>query len=294
MKKVIVIVGPTAVGKSSLSLYLAKKLNSPIISGDSVQIYKKLNIGSGKVGQDVLKEIKHYLIDIKDYEEDYSVSDFQKEVRSLLDKIDIPLIVGGTGLYIKAALSNYDFSNKKRSIDFEKQYENLSNEELYQVLLQLDPLQANIIHPNNRKRVLRAIECANDDHKISSNQDKDNYLYDAYVIFLDMERKQLYEKIDKRVDMMFEEGLLDEVKSLYTKYGYLKRAIGYQEFEDYFKGLISLDEVKAKIKLNSHHLAKRQYTWFKHQMQAHFYNVLEPNYQEKIYQDVLTFLKSGD
>jgi len=293
MKKVIVIVGPTAVGKSHIGIELAKLLHTDIISGDSVQVFKGLDIGSGKVTEEEMDGVKHYLLDILEPNQEYSVADFQKESRKLYDKISLPLVVGGTGLYIKASLTDYDFSAPKRDFNNSEKYQDLSNEELYKILLEKDKEQANIIHPNNRKRVLRAIENATNDNLMSEKNGKDTYLYDPYIIYLNLDREVLYERINKRVDMMFDLGLEKEVKDLYDN-GIMPHAIGYQEFIPYFLGSSSLDDVKEEIKKNSRHLAKRQMTWFNNQMQSHFYLVNLSNIKETvniIYKDVLEFLE---
>ena len=293
MKKVIVIIGPTASGKTKIGVELAKRLNTEVISGDSVQVYKKLNIGSAKVTSKEMEGVKHHLIDILELDEDYSVCEFQKQARLLIDELSIPLIVGGTGLYIKAALSNYEFDAPKRDKAFELSYKEVSNEEIYKELLKLDPKACEVIHPNNRHRALRALYAAKNNQPLSSKNKKDEMLYEAYIIYLDMPRDLLYERINKRVDMMFEEGLEAEVRNIYRDHT-LPHAIGYQEFLPYFNGEISLEEVKEDIKKNSRHLAKRQITWFKNQMDTHFYEVDLTNIENtinKIYADVLVFLK---
>ena len=293
MKKVIVIIGPTASGKTKIGVELAKRLNTEVISGDSVQVYKKLNIGSAKVTSKEMEGVKHHLIDILELDEDYSVCEFQKQARLLIDELSIPLVVGGTGLYIKAALSNYEFDATKRDKAFELSYKEVSNEEIYKELLKLDHEACEVIHPNNRHRALRALYAAKNNQPLSSKNKKDEMLYEAYIIYLDMPRDLLYERINKRVDMMFEEGLEAEVRNIYRDH-MLPHAIGYQEFLPYFNGEISLEEVKEDIKKNSRHLAKRQITWFKNQMDTHFYEVDLTNIENtinKIYADVLVFLK---
>lgn len=292
MKKVIVVLGPTAVGKTKIGIELAKRLNTEVISGDSVQVYRKLDIGSAKATLEEMDGVKHHLIDILDPTEDYSVCDFQKQARQLIDEMDIPLIVGGTGLYIKAAISNYEFDAPKRDFLFEEKYENYSNQELYSLLMEKDPKTCEIVHPNNRNRVLRALYAVMNNDPLSSKNKKDELLYEPYIIYLNVERNVLYERINKRVDMMINMGLEQEVKTLYEQ-GIYPNAIGYQEWIDYFKNGVSLDSVIEEIKKNSRHLAKRQITWFKHQMDTHFYNVNLDNIDQtidEIYKDVLLFL----
>ena len=292
MKKVVIVLGPTAVGKTKIGIELAKRLNTQIISGDSVQVYKGLDIGSAKVKEEETNGIVHHLIDVLEPTQTYSVCDFQKEARRLMDELEIPLIVGGTGLYINAAISNYEFDAPKRDFDFENTYNDYTNEEVYNMLVEKDPLTASSLHPNNRKRVLRALYAANVNEPLSVKNKKNELLYDAYIIYLNVERKLLYERIDKRVLQMIDEGLEKEVKDLYQQ-GITPHAIGYQEWLPYFKGEISLEEVISEIQKNSRHLAKRQITWFKNQMTTHFYEVNLNDINETIeliYKDLLVFL----
>ena len=292
MKKVIIVLGPTAVGKTKIGIELAKRLNTEIISGDSVQVYKGLDIGSAKVTASEACGIKHHLIDILDPALTYSVCDFQKASRELIEKIDIPLIVGGTGLYINAAISNYEFDAPKRDFSFEEEYDNLSNEEIYRLLEEKDPNAALNIHPNNRKRVLRALYAATVEAPLSTRNKKNELLYDAYIIYLNVERELLYSRINSRVIQMIDEGLEEEVRGLYEK-GIKPHAIGYQEWLPYFEGKASRDEVISEIQKNSRHLAKRQMTWFKNQMNTNFYEVNLDDVNETIeiiYRDVLSFL----
>lgn len=283
MKKVIVLVGPTAVGKTALSIKIAKKYNLDIISGDSVQVFKELNIGSAKITKDEMDGVKHHLIDILEPGDYYSVADFQKNVRELIEKNELSFVVGGTGLYVKAALYDYDFSKKKRDFSLEGKYKDLSNEELYDVLKEIDIKACETIHMNNRKRVLRAIELNGNKSKATN---KDVPLYDALIICLTLDRDVLYERINKRVDIMIENGLLEEVKSLYDR-NIRPHAIGYTELINYFDGLISLDEAIELIKKNSRHYAKRQMTWFKNQMNAKFF---KPDEEEKIFKEIEEFI----
>ncbi|MDE7384817.1 MAG: tRNA (adenosine(37)-N6)-dimethylallyltransferase MiaA [Anaeroplasmataceae bacterium] len=284
--KVIVVVGPTAVGKTKLSIRLAKRYGIEIISGDSIAVYKELNIGSAKPTQEEMDGVVHHLIDILDPKEDFSVADFQKHARSILDERPLALICGGTGLYIQATLFNYEFQAKKRDTRLQERYENYSNEELYALLKKLDEnLDETKIHPNNRKRVLRALEVYEDlGTSIHSFNHQNEALYDYFIAYLDMERELLYERIHQRVDQMLEEGLLAEVKALALKNIYPK-GIGYREWVPYFEGKISYDEAVEEIKKNTRHLAKRQATWFKNQMHSHFYKI-ELDRLEEVYQSI--------
>ena len=293
MKKVIIVLGPTAVGKTKTGIELAKRFNTEIISGDSVQVYKGLDIGSAKVTEEEASGIKHHLIDILEPNETYSVCDFQKASRELIEKLDVPIIVGGTGLYIKAAISNYEFDAPKRDFDFEEQYRDFSNEELYKLLIEKDPKMCEVIHPNNRKRVLRALYASFMNEPLSEKQGKDELVYEPYIVYLNVERELLYKRINERVLKMIEDGLEREVKDLYDK-GITPHAIGYQEWIPYFMGDVTLETVIDEIQKNSRHLAKRQMTWFRHQMDTHFYEVNLNNIGEtidKIYEDILVFLK---
>lgn len=274
MNKVIVVVGPTAVGKTKISIELAKKYNCEIISGDSVAVYKELNIGSAKPTISEMQGIKHHLIDVLEPTEKYSVADFQAEARKIMDKNQLSLICGGTGLYVQGALFNYEFEASRRDLDFGKKYEHLSNDELYAILLKNDPnIDKEKLHPNNRKRVLRALEVLEENGKsIHSYNKRNEALYDYFIVYLSMPRELLYERINKRVDIMMNDCLLKEVKDLYDK-GIYPHAIGYQEFIPYFEGAVSLETAIEEVKKNTRHLAKRQETWFKNQMTSHFYNV---------------------
>lgn len=271
MKDIIVIVGPTGVGKTKLSIELAKKLNAEIINGDSVAIYKKLNIGSAKPTLKEQEGIPHHLIDIKDPKEAYSVYDYQQDVRKLIQDISNRnkrvIIVGGTGLYIKAALYDYQFTKGTTYCDFNS----LTNEEIYNKLLKYTD---NIdVHINNRKRLIRLLNKYKNNEIISNN--KDRQLYNLKVIGLTTSRENLYNRINKRVDKMLEEGLLEEIISLKDDYHnsrVLNTGIGYKEFYDYLFKNESLDNVVEKIKLDSRHYAKRQYTFFNHQFPTKWFD----------------------
>jgi tRNA dimethylallyltransferase len=264
---IVVIAGPTGVGKTKLSIALAHKYNAIVVNADSMQVYKDLNIGTAKVTEEEKEGIPHYLFDILKPSQMYTVYDYQKDLRKILDenKDKNIIIVGGTGLYIKAGLYNYEF---KEETSFNN-YDNLTNEELQREVKEKYP---NIdIHLNNRQRLIRAL---NKEDNYSSKGDE--LLYPAIFIGLTTDRKNLYERINSRVDKMFDDGLLEEVKSLYDK-GIRSKAvltgIGYKELYDYFDNKISLDEAKILIKQRSRHYAKRQYTWFNNQMNIKWFDV---------------------
>lgn len=281
MKDIIVIVGPTGVGKTKLSIELAKKLDAEIINGDSVAIYKYLNIGSAKPTVEERENISHHLIDIKDPTEEYSVFDYQQDVRKIIEQLDKKnkriIIVGGTGLYIKAALYNYEFKSGTTN----NEYSEMTNEEIYNKLLTYNN---NIdVHVNNRKRLVRLLN-KYENNEIISNK-KDELLYPIKVIGLTTNREYLYQRINNRVDQMINNGLLDEINSLknyYQKSKILNTGIGYKEFYDYLFKDKDLNEVIEDIKQDSRRYAKRQYTFFKHQFNTTWFDVDFNNFDNTI------------
>ena len=267
MHKIIVITGPTAVGKTKLSIELAKKYDGEIINADAVQVYKGLDIGSAKVTEEEKEGIPHHLLDFKEVTEEYTIYHYQKDCREKIKDIQsrnkTPILVGGTGLYIKAALYDYKLSEEKST----NTYDNLTNEELYEELKKLD--KDIIIDKDNRRRLIRAINYYKENNE-SINKNKTNkLLYNVIFIGLTTDRQVLYDKINKRVDEMISQGLLEEVKSFYDK-GIkskpLLNAIGYRELYNYLDGNCTKEEAIEKIKQNSRHYAKRQYTFFNHQL----------------------------
>ena len=283
MKDIIVIVGPTGVGKTKLSIELAKQLDAEIINGDSVAIYKELNIGSAKPTIEEREGIPHHLIDIRNVLEEYSVFDYQKDVRNKIDEITSRnkriIIVGGTGLYIKAALYDYKFTEGTTY----KTYDDLSNEELLLKLKEYD--LSSYPEVGNRKRLVRLLNKLENNEPITNNKDK--VLYPIKVIGLTTDRDTLYKRINLRVDKMIENGLLEEIESLKDKYNHsriLNSGIGYKEFYDYLFHNKSLEEVLEEIKRDSRRFAKRQYTFFNHQFNTNWYDVNFNNFQETINQ----------
>jgi tRNA dimethylallyltransferase len=272
MKKVLAIVGPTAVGKTKLSVELAKKLNAEVINGDSVQVYKELNIGSAKITDEEMEGVKHHLLDILNPGEDFSVADFQAVVREKIDEITckgvLPILAGGTGLYVQAVIYDFTFEDQGRDQSFNLQYEDYTNEEVHQELVKVDPKSALDIHPNNRRRVLRALEIFHNAKESKSEmleKQKHEKLYDALIIGLDLDRELLYDRINKRVDIMIEQGLLEEVKKLYDR-GIKVNVISYKEFYDYFEGKKSLEAAIEEVKKDTRNLAKRQLTYFRNKL----------------------------
>ena len=289
MQDIIVIVGPTGVGKTKLSIELAKKTDAEIINGDSVAIYKNLDIGSAKPTVEERENIPHHLIDIKNVEEDYSVFDYQKDVRKLIDDITSRnkrvIIVGGTGLYIKAALYDYDFDEGTTY----NEYNDLSNE---QILNKLKEYTDDIdIHINNRKRLIRLLNKYENNETITHNKDK--LLYPTKVIGLTTDRNYLYERINNRVDKMINNGLLEEIKSLkpyYLTSRVLNTGIGYKEFYSHLYENKSLEETINEIKQDSRRYAKRQYTFFKHQFNTKWFDVDFNNFNNTI-EEVYNYIK---
>lgn len=291
MNKVIVILGPTGVGKTKMSIELAKKLNGEIINADSTQVYRNLNIATAKIKEEEKEGIVHHLFDIKDIEENYSIYDYQKDARKCIDDIvkrgKTPILVGGTGLYIKSALYDYDFSLEEKQRD----YTHLSLEELYQKVIEIDP--HNQIHPNNRKRLERFLSCYEETGKKIGNFEKPMLLYDALFIGLTMDRTLLYERINHRVDRMVEEGLLQEAKKIFdlnVRSKAVMTPIGYKELFPYFEGKEELKICLEKIKQNSRRYAKRQYTFFHHQLPVFWFDVHLRNFNqtiEKVYNYII-------
>ena len=283
---IIVITGPTGVGKTKMSIELAKVYDAEIINGDAIQVYRGLDIGSAKVTEEEKENIVHHLFDIKDVCEEYSIYDYQKDARVLIDEIQRRgkniIIVGGTGLYIKSALYDYTLNDNDAN---DNQYEGITTEDLYQELIKLDK---NIdIDRFNRRRVVRALNYYKTNHKsIRENNNGNKLLYDAIFIGLTMDnREKLYERINDRVDKMISNGLVDEVKSFYDKNIKTKpllSGIGYKELYLYFDGVISYEEAINLIKRNSRRYAKRQYTFFNHQFNIKWFNVNIDNFNETI------------
>lgn len=281
---ILAILGPTGVGKTKMSIELAKKYNAIIINCDAMQVYKDLNIGTAKVTEEEKEGIKHYLFDIRNVNEDYSVFDYQKDTRRIIEenKDKNIIFVGGTGLYLKSALYDYRF---EEDTEEKNQYEDLSNEELYKLVLKKDPNTQ--IHKNNRVRLVRFL------NKKDTTSVEPKPLYDHKIIGLTTDRDILYERINKRVDIMVENGLLNEVKTFYDK-GIktkpLMGGIGYKELYEYFDNKVTLEEALDKIKQNSRHYAKKQYTFFNNQLDMNWFNVDFNNFQNTI-DEVINFIE---
>ena len=280
MKKVLVIVGPTGVGKSSFAIECAKKFNGEIISGDSIQVYKGLDIGSAKIKKTEANKIVHHLIDIKEPNETYSVKEFQElarlKINEVLSRNKLPIICGGTGLYIKALIYDYKFNDEETKDD---QFENMSNEEIYNEIKKVDPDSLNKIHINNRKRLVRALNIIKKNHtSITEIKNKQEHIpiYNAKLIGLTRNKDLLVDLVDKRIDQMIKDGLLEEITGLLNAGvsfdNQSMQAIGYKEFKDYFNKTKSKEQCIEDIKTHTHQFIKRQYTWFNNQMNVEWYD----------------------
>ena len=283
---IIAVVGPTGVGKTKMSIELAKKYNAIVVNSDAMQVYKGLDIGTAKVTEEEKEGIPHYLFDICDVKDNYTVYDYQKDLRGIIERNQDKniVIVGGTGLYLKAGLYDYRFTEEETCESFD----HLTNDELYDLAIKKDPNMD--IHKNNRKRLVRFL------NKETNEVVEPKLLYNAIFIGLTTDREILYEKINNRVDVMVSNGLLNEVESFYKK-GINSKAIntgiGYKELYEYFKGNSTLGEALDLIKQKSRKYAKRQYTWFNNQMEINWFNVNYENFRETI-EEVIDFIDKYD
>jgi len=306
--KLVVLTGPTAVGKTSLSIALAKAINGEIISADSMQVYKHMDIGSAKIKPEEMDGVKHYLVDVFDPTEDFNVFLFQKYAKEAIKEINakgkIPILVGGTGFYIQSIVYDIDFSDQEQDTSYREELESIAKNEgpdkLHKMLAEIDPESANSIHANNVKRVIRALEYYKltgekiSEHNETEKQKKSPYDFSYFV--LNDERDNLYKRIDKRVDLMVEEGLLDEVKRLkemgLTKDTVSMQGLGYKEILSYLDGEITLDEAIEIIKRDTRRFAKRQLTWFRREKDVIWVNKDEFEYDEnKILQFMISQIK---
>lgn len=308
MEKVIVIVGPTAVGKTALGVELAQLFSGEVISGDSMQVYRGLDIGTAKVTDAEKESVPHHLIDVRDVDEPYTASDFQQMGRVKINEITarehIPIVVGGTGLYIESLLYNMSHGEADPDPDFRTEMEALAEKEsrqfVWEKLKAIDPEAADNIHPNNLVRTIRALEVHHvtgqkfSDYKKQQNERQP--LYDTFIIGLNTDRELLYNRINQRVDLMIEDGLIDEARWLdcaVSRDAQSVRGIGYKELFAYFDGEIELQEATSDIKQASRHYAKRQLTWFRNKTAVDLWvNLVEyPEELEQIKQAVRMFLK---
>lgn len=292
---IIVVTGPTGVGKTKLSISLAKKYNAEVINGDAIQVYKGLDIGSAKVTKEEMDGVVHHLFDIREVWEEYSIYDYQKDCRWLIEDISNRgkniVIVGGTGLYIKSAL--YDYSLEENDLSINNNYDDVGTEELYNRLKELD--KEIDIDRFNRRRIIRALNYYLTYNKsISSNKNGNKLLYDAVFVGLTTDRDILYDRINKRVDLMIDDGLIDEVKHFYDnnmRYKPLLSGIGYKELYDYFDNKTTIEDAIDLIKRNSRRYAKRQYTFFNNQFNIKWFNVNFNDFSNTI-NDVCNYIDS--
>lgn len=290
MKKIVVIVGPTASGKTKLAINLAKKIPFSLINGDSVQIYKGLDIGSDKIGEDIRKDYPHYLLDEITLDNDYTVFDYQRDVRKYLDQFDYPLLVGGSGFYIKAAINDYHFVNETQD---NKKVDKLLKKGLLKCkkyLLKKDPA-INIDFTNERK-VRRAIIQVMNNTLPSKNHDEDIPLYDSLIIYLDMPRDILREKVVLRINNQLANGFEEEVRSLIKYENKIKDILGYREMLEYIKSNINLEQYKELVTNKTMQLAKRQKTWFKNKMNVISFDALDNNLEDKVLIKIKEFLNA--
>ena len=290
--KLIVVVGPTAVGKTALGIELAQQFNGEIISGDSQQVYRHLNIGTAKATPEEQAAVPHHLIDVRDVDANYSVYDFVAEASQAIMEIasrgKVPIIVGGTGLYLQSVLEGYHLGgevDQEKLLAYRKDLEQLSDEVLFEKIADLGKKIPEI----NRRRAIRALELA----KFGQNLENKETNYEALLIGLNDDRQVLYDRINHRVDLMLEKGILDEAKWLYDNHRNVQaaRAIGYKELFPYFTGDASLEDCVEKLKQNTRRFAKRQLTWFRNRMAVNFYTVSEVDFKETVIQEVNKFLK---
>lgn len=295
-EKLVVIVGPTAVGKTKMGIELAKRFNGEIISGDSMQIYKEMDIGTAKVKIEEMDGIPHHLLDIKEPTEPFSVAEFKDLVQPLIKSLNaqgkLPFIVGGTGLYINSVIQNFNFADTSTDLQFREKMEKFVEEhgvdQLHQQLKDVDPVSYTSIHPNNYRRVIRALEVLKLTGKTLSEYQQTQVKespYDYVFIGLTMDRDVLYERINDRVDLMIEHGLIEEAQRLYdhrVRECQSVQAIGYKEIYEYIEGRVSREEAIEILKRNSRRYAKRQYTWFRNKADVHWFDMTNANFNKKI------------
>ena len=308
-KPLIVIGGPTACGKTGFSIKLAKEIGGEIISADSMQVYRYMDIGTAKVTPEEADGIPHYLIDEFDPDEEYNVMLFQQKAKAYMEQIwaegKVPILVGGTGFYINALLYDNDFTETENDTTYREECYKLAQEQgpevLFERLKAVDPEYAEIMHANNVKRVTRALEyhylTGQKFSEHNAEQKEKETPYDAAVIILNMDREKLYERIELRIDIMMEQGLLEEVKSLLDK-GYTPdlvsmQGIGYKEFIPYFNGECSLEEAVIQLKTNTRRFAKRQLTWFRRQIDGLWVDLTTAS-GEDVMRNVMDYLKQKE
>ena len=306
MKQIIVIAGPTAVGKTKYAIEAACAFNGEIVSCDSMQLYKYMNIGSAKPTLEELSKAKHHLVDIIDPYEAFSLAEYQKLAKNAISEIfkkdKTPIIAGGTGLYLNSILYNMDFSNTPQDLSFrqalEEEADIFGSEYIYKKLEKRDPDAAGRIHPNNVKKIIRALEAVEFGNKIQDFKNCTEYCkdYERIFICLTRNREELYDRINKRVDLLVEAGLFQEVENLLerglTEEDISMKGIGYKEIIAYFEGKYDKEHAVELIKKNTRHLAKRQITWFKRYEDVHWINISDYQNDESAIEEMLTWLKN--
>lgn len=298
MKKVLVVAGPTASGKTAFSIAMAHALHGEIISGDSIQVYRGCDIGSGKVTSEEMDGIHHDLIDILSPRDRYTSADFQQMARSLIDGSDtLKIICGGTGMYLKACLYDYSFEEESGP-STDPKWEAYSDEDLYAMLQKVDPKQCEKIHPHNRRRIMRSLTIYERSGRPQSeivSEQKHEMIYDAFIAGCTMDRDVLYDRINRRVEKMFADGLEEEVKKLLasgvTFSDACMQGIGYQEWKPYIEGNCTKEDVMSEIQKNSRQFAKRQYTWLNHQMPVHWFNSLDAEDTKRIQKEITEWVQ---
>ena len=310
MNPLIILTGPTAVGKTALSIGLAKAVDGEIISADSMQVYRKMNIGTAKIEPEEMRGVRHHLIDILDPAEEFNVVLFKKyalrAMKDIYSRGRIPIIVGGTGFYIQALLYDIDFEENDNDMSYREKLQNLAdthgNTFLYDMLAEVDPESAKKIHENNVKRVIRALEFYKktgmkiSEHNETESQKESPYNFEYFV--LNDDRQKLYDRIDRRIDIMLEAGLLDEVKLLVSE-GYSRelvsmQGLGYKEIIDYIQGRCTLDEAVYTLKRDTRHFAKRQITWFKREKHVTWVDKSEYDSESEILSFMLDRLREKE
>ncbi|MDW7799551.1 tRNA (adenosine(37)-N6)-dimethylallyltransferase MiaA [Streptococcus canis] len=289
--KVVVIVGPTAVGKTALGISLAKAFNGEIISGDSQQVYRQLDLGTAKATREEQEEAVHHLIDIREVTESYSAYDFvqdaQKAISDIISRGKLPIIVGGTGLYLQSLLEGYHLGgqvDQKAVKAYRQELEQLSDQEVYELLT----MKSITIEQLNRRRAIRALELS----QFADELENAETAYEPLIVGLNDDRQVIYDRINQRVDRMLEAGLLEEAKWLYDNYpsAQASRGIGYKELFPYFAGEMTLTEASEQLKQNTRRFAKRQLTWFRNRMAVTFTAITAPDYPQVVYDKVRDFL----
>lgn len=306
-KPLIVLTGPTAVGKTDLSISLAKKINGEIISADSMQVYKNMDIGTAKIKKEEMEGIKHYLVDEFEPDEEFNINIFQQRSKKYMGEIynidKVPMLVGGTGFYIQSILYDIDFTKSLEDNEYRKRLSAIGelkgNAYLHSLLRKVDSQSADNIHPNNVKRVIRALEyffqtkspISVHNKEQSEKQSPYNYIY----FVLNMDREKLYERINQRIDIMMDEGLVEEVKNLkdmgYSRELVSMKGLGYKEIIEYLEGECTLDQAVYKLKRDTRHFAKRQLTWFRREKNVTWINVDEFNGKKEILEHMLKMIE---